>query len=208
MGLFDNLKKSLESEVKHAVNSTTRKAVDNLTKGVKNSINKAVTTKSVKITFKALPTNLEELKALPEAKLDTPFKTVALAMAALCNYGNSPEATYEMLDFLEGPDDVSVREQQFLADRLTGKLYKPFAFFQGATTKNGYTPTQPYTITVSDNPYSYTNENWATLYVQSAGADSPQPVVLRKKPSTGQWFVSDIQCLTDIRIPDAENPWA
>ena len=164
--------------------------------------------KSETITFQALPTNVEELQALPEASLDTPFKAVALALAALCNYANDKDATFAMLDFLKGPDSVSAYEKQFIKDRLEGKTYKTFSFFEGATPKNGYKPTAPYAITVSDNPYSYAEENWATLYVQSAGADSPRSVKLRKKPSTGQWFITEIQCLSDIRIPEAEDPWA
>ena len=66
----------------------------------------------------------------------------------------------------------------------------------------------PYAITVSENPYSFDEENWATLYVTSGGADHPRPIKLRKKPSTGQWFVNDIQCLADIRVPVEEDPWA
>ena len=42
----------------------------------------------------------------------------------------------------------------------------------------------------------------------SGGADNPRPIKLRKKPSTGQWFLNDIQCLSDIRVPVAEDPWA
>ena len=65
-----------------------------------------------------------------------------------------------------------------------------------------------YVISVSENPYSFDEENWATLYVTSGGADNPRPIKLRKKPSTGQWFLNDIQCLSDIRIPAEEDPWA
>lgn len=37
-------------------------------------------------TFASLPKNLEEMQALPEAGLDSPFKTAALAVCALCTY--------------------------------------------------------------------------------------------------------------------------
>lgn len=93
-------------------------------------------------------------------------------------------------------------------ERLSGKYYKTFSFFAGATKENGYTPTVPYTITVSENPYSFDEENWAVMYVTSAGADGPRPIKLRKKPSTGQWFLNDIQCLADIRTPANADPWA
>lgn len=66
----------------------------------------------------------------------------------------------------------------------------------------------PYRVRVSSTPYSFDNENWATLYVHSAGSDSPRPIRLRKKPSTGQWFLVEIQFLSDIRTPAAQDKWA
>ena len=159
-------------------------------------------------TFNALPVNVAELQALPEASLDSAFKTTALCIAALCNWKKDANATWEMLDFLKGPESVSEREKQFIKDRLYGKQYKTLSFFKGATPENGYTPVAPYTITVSENPYSFAEENWATLYVTSGGADAPRPIKLRRKPSTNQWFINDIQCLADIRIPTEEDPWA
>lgn len=164
--------------------------------------------KSESFTFPALPTNLGELRALPEATLDSPYKTAALVVAALCRFEADEPAVHEMLDFLKGPESLSNLEKQFLRDRLTDKIYKCFSFFDGATPENSYTPTTPYRIRVSSNPYSFAAENWATVYVHSGGADSPKPIKLRKKPSTGQWFLNEIQCLSDIRIPTAEDPWA
>lgn len=162
----------------------------------------------VTITFNSLPTNLAELQALPEASLDSAFKTTALAIAVLCNYEKDPAATIEMMNFLKGPEAMSNYEQSFIKERLTGKYYKTFSFFAGATVQNNYVPTTPYQITVSTTPNSFAEENWATMYVQSAGADSPRPVKLRKKPSTGQWFITEVQCLADIRVPVAADPWA
>jgi len=113
-----------------------------------------------------------------------------------------------MLNFLKGPAEVSTYEKDFIKERLKDKYYKTFSFFEGATPENSYQPHTPYTIKVSDNPYSFDNEHWATLYVTSGGADNPRPIKLRKKPSTNQWFLNEIQCLSDIRIPVAEDPWA
>ncbi|MBQ8196225.1 MAG: hypothetical protein IJZ47_12790 [Oscillospiraceae bacterium] len=164
--------------------------------------------RSESFTFTALPTNVAELQALPEASLDSAFKTTALTIVALCAYEKNPDACIEMLNFLKGPADVSTYEKGFIKERLNGKFYKTFSFFEGATPENGYKPTTPYVIKVSENPYSFDEENWATLYVTSGGADNPRPIKLRKKPSTGQWFLNDIQCLADIRVPVADDPWA
>lgn len=159
-------------------------------------------------TFAYIPKNLDELKALPEASLDTAFKTTALAVLILCRFKDDPEAVYGMLDYLNGPDSVSNYTKGFIKERLEGKTYLPFSYFKGATVENNYTPSEPLTITVTSTPYSFDEENWATLYVTSAGADSPRGIKLRKKPSTGQWFITEIQCLSDIRLPVDSNPWA
>lgn len=199
MGLFDMFK----SMAGNAVKAEAAKAVV----GAVNSIGKGKN-RSEKFTFSEIPKNLNELKSLPEAKLDSPFKTTALTMLVLCNFGENQEETFAMLDFLKGPENVSTYEKGFIKERLDGKTYKPFSYFDGATPENGYTPSKPYSIEVSENPYSFDNENWAVLWVKSGGGDNPRQIKLRKKPSTGQWFLNEIQCLSDIRVPVSEDPWA
>lgn len=176
--------------------------------GLFDSLKKQEQNKSESFTFAALPADLAELRTLPEAAMDSPYKTAALVIAALCRFEANEAACHEMLDFLKGPEPLSNLEKQFLRDRLSGKEYKCRSFFAGATPENSYAPSMPYRITVSSNPYSFEAENWATVYVQSGGADAPRPIRLRKKPSTGQWFLNEIQCLSDIRVPTAEDPWA
>lgn len=161
-----------------------------------------------RFVFNSLPKTVAELQSLPEATLDSPYKTVALTMVALCRYTESVEDGIAMLDWLKGPEAVSPFEQQFIRERLSGKAYKVFSFFEGATPENEYKPNEPFAITISDNPYSFKDENWGTLYVTSGGADNPRTIRLRKKPSTGQWFLNEIQCLADIRVPVAQDPWA
>ncbi len=160
------------------------------------------------ITLPFLPKDLNEMMTLPGADLQNEFAVAALCVAALCQWETNPDATVEMINYLRGPRPLSVFDQQFLRDRLRGKQYKTFSFFRGATVDNNYTPVTPYTIEVVTNPYSYDQENMATLYLKSAGADSVRPISLRKKPSTGQWFVWEITFLSDIRVPVAQDPWA
>lgn len=203
MRIFDSLKQAaisaLKRESRKAVNKAVNTAVQNIGKGRNHTET---------FTFDALPQTLEALQALPEAKLDTAFKTTALTILALSRYESDPETAYAMLSWLKGPDDFSTSEKSFLQDRLRGKEYKVRSFFEGATPENDYTPNKPYVISVIENPYSFDNENWATLYVTSGGADNPRNIKLRKKPSTGQWFLNDIQCLSDIRLPKSEDKWA
>lgn len=199
MGIFDSLKKQAQAHLKKEAAKIVTDAVQTVGKGSNHSET---------FTFSVLPVNVDQLKLLPEASLDSAFKTTALTLLALCRYEQDQAAAFEMLDFLKGPEAVSTYEKQFIGERLKGKAYKVRSFFAGATPENNYQPMQPYRITVSETPYSFDNENWATLYVTSSGSDNPRPIKLRKKPSTGQWFLNDIQCLADIRVPVAEDPWA
>lgn len=57
------------------------------------------------------------------ARLNSPFKTAALTLAVLCRYKEDRDATFEMLDFLKGPENVSTYEKQFIKERLEDKFY-------------------------------------------------------------------------------------
>ena len=190
MGIFDSLK--------NAANSVSNAAKETIGGG----------SKSETFVFPYLPKNVQELQSLKEADLSTPFKTAALAIAILCNYSNDPDGTFAMLDAIKGPRPLSAYEKQFIRDRLAGKQYVTFSFFAGSNPQNNYTPSQPYTITVSEFAYSYQNEGYATLNVVSSGADSPRQIQLRKQGSTGKWFLWENYALSDIRVPQNQDPWA
>ena len=175
---------------------------------IKNKIQAAASRKET-FTFEALPKNLEELKALPEAKMDDPFKTAALALCALCAYSEDREAGTEMLNFLRGPRPMSPAEIAFLNDRLMdGKNSVARSYFNGATPENEYTPSTPYTVKVISNQYSkLENGNYMKLLINSGGADSPRSVTLRKTGG-GTWYLWEQNLLSDIRIPKSQDAWA
>lgn len=160
-------------------------------------------------TFNSIPANVAELQAIPEAEMKNPFETAALAVLVLCRYEASVNDCIAMLDFLKGPSPTTGYDQQFIRDRLVGKYYVPRSYFAGTSPANNYKADEPFTITVSDNPYSYTEDNYATLWIASSGADHPRSISLRLKPSTGVWFINDYKgLLPDIRKPVEEDPWA
>ncbi len=185
MGLFDKLKNTpvAPQDFQAGVNSTQ------------------------KIVFSALPDTFEEFVALPEAKMATPFETAAMTILAFCFYPENKDLSLRMLDFLKGPQPLSPMDKQFIRDRFMDKDYVPRSYFEGSTPENNYLPSEPYTITVSSNPYSYQNEGYATLYIKSGGADSPRSVQLRKAKD-GKWYLWEQFLLADIRKPESENPWA
>jgi hypothetical protein len=124
MSIFDKLKKASGSAVKNAA----------------PAIKNALSSKKETFTFTALPESLSQMQALPEASLDTPFKTAALTVCALCAYGADKNIGKEMLDWLRGPRPLSPMDISFLNDRFRdGKAYVPFSYFKGARPENDYT---------------------------------------------------------------------
>ncbi|MGI6072980.1 MAG: DUF6935 domain-containing protein [Lachnospiraceae bacterium] len=161
-------------------------------------------------SFKTLPADCEELTKWPGFDLGDPYCVAAMAVAALCIYPSDRNAAVEMLNHLKGPEKLSESQKQFIRDRfMDGKDYVPRSYFAGAVPGNDYQPDLPYTISVSDNPYSDENEGYKKLFVTSGGADSPRAIVLRCKPSTGEWFLWEFSgILSGIRIPESSDPWA
>lgn len=159
-------------------------------------------------TFNSLPESLAELQATPEAVLDSPYKTAALSLCALCAYAADKNIGIEMLNFLRGPRPLSPYDISFLDDRFRdGNTYVPFSYFKGATPDNNYTPTVPFTVTIESNPYSDANEGYKKLFIRSGGADNPREIVLRMR-GDGKWFLWDQFLLVGIRTPKAQDPWA
>lgn len=187
MSIFDKLKKNVQTAVKSAAASAFA--------GEET------------FTFTALPESLAEMQALPEAAMDTPFKTAALTVCALCAYAADKSVGTEMLNFLRGPRPLSNHDISFLNDRFSDGHHVPFSYFKGAVPANNYTPDTPFTITVTSGPYSDANEGYKKLYIKSGGADSPREIVLRKL-GDGRWMLWDQFLLVSIRKPKSDDPWA
>ncbi len=163
---------------------------------------------SWRVSFSALPTSLTELKALPEAALREPQHAAALLIPSLCLWPKNREEAIRMVNFLKGPGELSNYEIQFITERLRGNEYVPLSYFEGARPENSYQPTQPHSLNVATVPTSFAEEGYALLYLRSGGADSPRPVKLRQKASTGEWFLWEQMLLSQIRKPAVQDPWA
>ena len=189
MSIFDKLKHSARDTV-----TTTATPIEN---------------KSEAFSFEVLPESLAELKALPEAALDTPFQTAALTVLALCAYAADQQIGQEMLNWLRGPRPLNGQDVSFLNDRFRGgKTYLPFTYFAGATPDNRYTPTKPYTIRVESSNISGDEYGYMKLFIPCGGADAPRPVKLRLRGSDGKWLLWEQYLLTNVRIPKDAEPWA
>ena len=189
MGIFDKLKSAAQQAVTTAVQS--------------------VGSKKETFVFSSLPESLAEMQALPEEALDTPFKTAALTVLALCAYTADKNIGIEMLNWLRGPRSLNGQDISFINDRLCdGKTYLPFTYFVGATPDNNYTPTEPYTLVVESNHVSEEEAGYMKLFIPCGGADAPRPVKLRQRGSDGKWFLWEQYLLTGVRDPKSADPWA
>ena len=187
MSIFDKLKNGAENAVKAASAGGNQRET---------------------FTFAALPESLEQMQALPEASLTSPFQTAALTVCALCACAAEKEIGIEMLNWLRGPRPLNGQEISFLNDRFRGgKTYIPFSYFAGSSPDNSYTPTQPFCVTVISDHTSDAEAGYAKLFIPCSGADSPRPVKLRMR-GDGKWFLWEQYLLTGIRIPKAQDPWA
>lgn len=166
-------------------------------------------TDKVTFTFNSLPESLAEMQSLSEASLDTPYKTAALTVLALCAYTLDKNIGIEMLNMLRGPRPLNGQDLSFLNDRFRdGKTYLPFTYFAGSVPENNYTPAKPFTITIESNHTSSMEEGYMKLFIPCGGASSPRPIKLRKRGSDGKWFLWEQYLLTGVKIPVADDSWA
>lgn len=212
MGFFDKLKSTAVNTVSSSVSSAARQMTDKARHGVQDAVNsavKSVGTKKESFKFSSLPQSLEELQSLPEASLDTPYKTAALVVLALCAYTANRETGTEMLNWLRGPRPLNGQDISFLNDRFRdGKTYLPFTYFSGSAPDNGYTPTQPYTLIIQSDHTSNDEAGYMKLFIPCGGADAPRPIKLRQRGSDGKWFLWEQYLLTGVQLPKEQDPWA
>lgn len=213
MGFLDSILNHAENSISSAVTSGSRKVMNNALKGADKLANQAINNikqKKETFTFDRIPETVDELKALPQANLQNPFGVVALVILAMNNFNKDLDKCKEMLTFLKGPGTLMNQEISRMNDQLKGKDYLMRSYFEGTTPENNYKPTEPYKITVFDHPNSYDNEKdgYVTLWVKSSGSDSDRQVRLRKKQSTGEWFLNEEYLTPGIKTPQEADPWA
>lgn len=163
----------------------------------------------MQVILQTVPTNFESFKALA-GEWRQPEQLCALFLCALALFDRDPGSGTAAMNLLRGPRPMTPYDRQFLRDRLRGKPYLPFAYFDGATPENGYRPREPYALQVLEDPRPQDLEpGYLRLFLRTAGADAPRPMKLRLKTSTGQWFLWEYSSiLSGIRLPAAEDPWA
>ena len=159
------------------------------------------------VVFDKLPATYEEFIALPQANLSNVYDTAAMTVLALSYYPTDPDMSMKMYEFVSGPRTINNTEYSFIKDRFMDYDYVPRSYFNGAVPSNDYKPSEPYTVKVSETPYTYDDDGYAKMYLTSGGADNDRFVMLRKAKD-GKWYLWEQFILVSIREPESNNPWA
>lgn len=164
----------------------------------------------MRITLTKIPDSLADFENIASELKQTPDGVCALFLCAVRLFDKNKDEGTQAMNILRGPRPMAPYDVQFLRDRLRGKEYLPLAYFEGATPENGYAPRQPYTLNVQSDPRpGDVEDGYIRVFLKTSGADSPRPIKLRKKASTGEWFLWEYSSiLSGIRIPVSEDPWA
>ncbi|MBO4825804.1 MAG: hypothetical protein J5506_01040 [Prevotella sp.] len=142
----------------------------------------------VKVTLSALPRTLAELKALHLPKgmndlHDTPYLAPALMAASVSQYFVDKDECKRMINYIgKKYKDISTGAADFYASDWgqLGQYNEKYmqavrSYFNGATRANGYTPSEPVTMEMELNKYSYTaDENCIQLWIKSSVKSSKQ----------------------------------
>ncbi len=159
------------------------------------------------VEMSKLPESVDELKEL-ENYLKEPAFAPAMLVALMCHYKDNVEETIEMLDFINGPEEITPYKKTYYKERfIDGKTYKPFSYFEGASVDNDYTPSEPLRLFVKDNPRGPSEDDRKSFFMKSNGADNMRPVSVRLKKSTGYLYLNDEALSADIRVPKSKDEW-
>lgn len=174
-------------------------------------------------TFSTIPTNVEELKQYNISGDDGRYKVLALYIMSLRTW--KPENhtdCEEMIGYLCNKQ-LSVYEKQRLTDQMKkGNQYRYLgnAFLNGAAPANNYSPSKPYSITLTQD--SVVDENQVYIpanpsipspdqyraFIFCKASDSGKWIDVYKSSKDGNWYMYKwMDLITSIKVPASSNPF-
>ena len=174
-------------------------------------------------TFSTIPTNVEELKQYNISGDDGRYKVLALYIMSLRTW--KPENhtdCEEMIGYLCNKQ-LSVYEKQRLTDQMKkGNQYRYLgnAFLNGAAPANNYSPSKPYSITLTQD--SVVDENQVYIpanpsipspdqyraFIFCKASDSGKWIDVYKSSKDGNWYMYKwMDLITSIKAPASSNPF-
>ena len=153
--------------------------------------------------FSTLPTTLADLLISPYNDLRTPINGAALFVVALNVYNNNRDEAIAMINYLRGSnpmpaEDVRSLDLSLIKHNSKNRLTR--SYFDGANRQNDFVPSEPFTVVVVDNPYTYLATNsgakeYAHLFIQCGGTENPRSLTL--KNDNGLWYLWEYSSLLE-----------
>ena len=174
-------------------------------------------------TFSTIPINVEELKQYNISGDDGRYKVLALYIMSLRTWKPENQTDCEeMIGYLCNRQ-LSVYEKQRLAEQMKKSkqyLYLGNAFLNGSTPANNYTPSQPYSITLTqdsvvdeDQVYIPANPSIPSpdqyrAFIYCKASDSGKWIDVYKSSKDGNWYMYKwMDLITSIKAPASSNPF-
>ena len=214
-------------ETKPQTEPVLSKAVIKGQRSVKNEAGESVVIEiplnTYTYTFSTIPTNVEELKQYNISGDDGRYKVLALYVMSLRTWKPENQTDCEeMIGYLCNKQ-LSVYEKQRLAEQMKKSkqyLYLGNAFLNGATPANDYTPSQPYSITLTQdsvvdedqiyipaNP-SIPSPDQYRAFIYCKASDSGKWIDVYKSSKDGNWYMYKwMDLITSIKAPASSNPF-
>ena len=171
--------------------------------------------------FQVLPQNAAQLKTIDRSGEEGKYLVLALLPACFKMWTpQNPEVCYDMMKVLMNSPTLASTPpfNNFTKDFVRARMmqngkwaYIGNAYYEGAAPQNGYTPNQPYAITVREYVYA---PQISTIYgkqlsvekvvIEFAGADTERQLSVYQDPQDHQWYIwSDSYggFLADVKTP-------
>ena len=159
------------------------------------------------LVFSRMLTDVEDLKKLD---ITDEYQSACAVVFTLARFEEDFSKGEEMLEYINGPEDVSKFDIDFIKNQIDQYPYVVRSYFNNTSLEDNYT-IKEVSITVLENTYSRDEEGYVKLWLHSSGADSNRSVMLRQKESTKEWFLfSDTYkgLMAGIRIPAENDKWS
>ena len=166
--------------------------------------------------IEAVPKTVDDFVKLRDTIATTPEGGAVCFIIAMIKYTEDKNAGMQFFTAILVNDNTLLRKTkeggykgmepgssaQFLIKQLDYSPWISFSYLLGTSPENCYTVDgPPFTIQLSRNAYSESQNGSIKVFVSCSGADTPRPVTL-KPNNNGIWKVSEFSSLvTDIRKP-------
>jgi len=153
---------------------------------------------------------LESVDELKELDITDEYQSACAVIFTLAAFEKKIDNAKEMFEFINGPENMSGFDLNFIKNQISQYPYVIRSYFEKATPENNYEISSEVVITIKENQYSRQEENYVQFLIHSNGADFDRSFKLRKKPSTGEWFIfSDTYrgLLAGIKAPKESDKW-